>query len=236
MQIIPVIDLQDGHAVHARKGQREHYLPINSPLCPSSEPRVVLDSFLALYPFSTIYLADLNSITLNGQQDALIAGLITSYPYISFWVDRGYREDNFTFSGQSNFVPVIGSESLSNNQFEHLPQGPEAFVLSLDFMDSTCLGPKELFCQSELWPKNIILMSLAKVGSSSGPDLMKLNLYKNRYPDFNFIAAGGIQDQIDLEQLQNSGINQALVASALHHQIISHEVIRSLSKEKKNKE
>ena len=228
MQIIPVIDLKDGRAVHAMQGQRMHYQPVSSALCPNSKPVAVLDSFLALYPFSTIYLADLNSITSQGHHDALIADLIASYPEVTFWVDRGYREEDFTINWPSNFIPVIGSESLGREQLESLTQISVSFVLSLDFLDSARVGPDELFSHAKFWPEKIIIMTLARVGSNSGPDFLKLNHYKNRYPAFNFIAAGGIRDRLDLEQLKYSGFKQALVASALHKNIINREDIRML--------
>jgi phosphoribosylformimino-5-aminoimidazole carboxamide ribotide isomerase len=229
MQIIPVIDIQDGQVVHAKEGHREHYQPIRSPLCSDSKPLAVLNSFLALFPFSTIYLADLNSITSQGHNDALITDMVASYPEVTFWVDRGYREENFTINRPSNLIPVTGSESLHREQLDHLTSDTRPFVLSLDFLDSAGLGPEELFCHSEYWPENIIIMTLARVGSNSGPDFLKLNHYQNRYPGFNFIAAGGIRDRWDLERLKSSGFKQALVASALHTNKIACEDIRILA-------
>ena len=38
MKLIPVIDLKAGEVVHARRGDRDNYRPIVSPLCRGSRP------------------------------------------------------------------------------------------------------------------------------------------------------------------------------------------------------
>ena len=72
MKIIPVIDLKDGVVVHAHQGMREQYQPIGSNLCQSSDIYRVIEAFLGVYDFDTIYIADLNAITHQGDHDRLI--------------------------------------------------------------------------------------------------------------------------------------------------------------------
>ena len=55
MKIIPVIDLKDGVVVHAQQGMRENYQPIKTDLCPSSDIYNVINAFLAIYHFDTIF-------------------------------------------------------------------------------------------------------------------------------------------------------------------------------------
>jgi len=53
MKIIPVIDLKDGVVVHAKQGHREHYQPINTDLCKSSDIFQVIEHswvFMSLIP------------------------------------------------------------------------------------------------------------------------------------------------------------------------------------------
>lgn len=78
------------------------------------------------------------------------------------------------------------------------------------------LGAESLFTNPEYWPNDIIIMTLERVGSDSGPDIEKLAAFRKAYPGKNFIAAGGIRNREDLAALQKIGIQQALVASALH--------------------
>ena len=84
MKIIPVIDLKDGVAVHARQGQREHYQSISTNLCQSSDIYQVIEAFLGVYDFDTIYIADLNAIIHQGDHKNLISNVLAYFPHILF--------------------------------------------------------------------------------------------------------------------------------------------------------
>ena len=62
-QVIPVLDLKDGRAVHAKGGRRDHYRPIQSILHPTSDPIALARAFRAGLGLHTLYLADLDAIT-----------------------------------------------------------------------------------------------------------------------------------------------------------------------------
>ena len=47
-------------------------------------------------------------------------------------------------------------------------------VLSLDFRGDAFQGPEEILAEPDLWPRRIIVMTLARVGSGAGPDLARL--------------------------------------------------------------
>jgi phosphoribosylformimino-5-aminoimidazole carboxamide ribotide isomerase len=66
VKLIPVVDLLNGEVVHARKGQRSHYLPLQSSLCQGTQPETVVGALLDLYPFRTLYIADLDAIQRRG--------------------------------------------------------------------------------------------------------------------------------------------------------------------------
>ena len=72
MDIIPVIDLMGGQAVHAKLGRRDEYRPLQSRLCRTSRPLDVAEALLALYPFRTLYLADLDAIRGGRAQFAVV--------------------------------------------------------------------------------------------------------------------------------------------------------------------
>jgi len=124
---------------------------------------------------------------------------------------------------------VLGTESYGDEQLAELARFNQRFILSLDYAAATPLGAGRLFNDSDLWPERIIVMTLAKVGSNSGPDFDKLRHYTRHYPSKNFIAAGGIRDAGDLRRLAEIGVNQALVASSLHSGAISADDIAGLS-------
>ena len=90
------------------------------------------------------------------------------------------------------------------------------------------LGAKSLFSRQDLWPDNIIIMTLTRVGSCLGPDLAKLNEFCRHYRDKQFIAAGGIRNTNDLHEIRLLSVNQALIASALHSGTIIREDIQNL--------
>jgi phosphoribosylformimino-5-aminoimidazole carboxamide ribotide isomerase len=225
MRLIPVIDLKDGVVVHAQRGQRSTYLPINSPLCPSADVYEVIEAFLQLADFKLIYLADLNAITQQGDNQTVIHALLCRYPLITFWLDAGYQSPNLVFAGVNNYRPVLGSECCTAKQFSATKNA----LLSLDFSSNdTPLGETALFEQSDLWSEQVIIMTLARVGSDSGADIEKLHFYQQAYPQTDFIAAGGVRNLTDLKQLKAIGINAALVASALHTKAISKADIANL--------
>jgi phosphoribosylformimino-5-aminoimidazole carboxamide ribotide isomerase len=216
MKIIPVIDLKDGVVVHARQGKRELYQSINTDLCRSSGIYQVIRAFLSSCDFNTIYIADLNAITLQGDHEHLINNVLIRFPEITFWIDRGYQPYDRNLKRPGNYFPVLGSESYRNENILEIKAFKNNFILSLDFSISEALGAKKLFSNQEFWPDNIIIMTLDRVGSNEGPDLNKLIEFCSHYPDRNFIAAGGIRNKKDLIDLREIGIKQALVASALH--------------------
>ncbi len=225
MKIIPVIDLKDGVVVHAQQGMREQYQPISTNLCQSSDIYQVIKAFLGVYDFDTIYIADLNAITHQGDHDLLISEVLTSFPNILFWIDRGYQRFK-KYPG--NYLPVIGSECYNNETVLELKSFNNHFILSLDYSKSEALGAKSLFSDPGLWPETIIIMTLNRVGSHQGPDLDKLNRFCRQYPNKNFIAAGGIRNIADLQTLKKVGVQQALIASALHSGAITHKEIKNL--------
>jgi phosphoribosylformimino-5-aminoimidazole carboxamide ribotide isomerase len=225
MKIIPVIDLKDGLVVHARQGNREQYQPINTDLCKSSDIYQVIEAFLSIYEFDTFYIADLNAITDQSDHNQLITEVLTRFPQITFWVDKGYQKYSPDMQFPDNYLPVLGSESYRDETISEIKAFKSKFILSLDYSDLNALGSENLFSDASIWPKNIIIMTLDRVGSNQGPDMDKLIKFCRQYPEKNFIAAGGVRDKRDLVALSETGINQALVASALHTGAIKNEDI-----------
>ena len=225
MKIIPVIDLKDGVVVHAQQGIREQYQPICTQLCQSSDIYQVIEAFLGIYNFDTIYLADLNAITQQGGNERLITEVLDFFPHILFWIDSGYQRVK---KCPGNYLPVLGSECFSDETVLELKTFNKNFILSLDYSISKELGAKSLFSNPDLWPDKIIIMTLNRVGSDQGPDLDKLKWFCRQYPLKHFIAAGGIRNTDDLLALKQVGIKQALIASALHSGAISPKDIKNL--------
>jgi len=216
LNIIPVIDLLNGQVVHAKHGDRQNYLPIQSKLCASSQPHIVLDALLELYPFDCLYIADLNAIQQNGHHFDLIKSLQKSHPSIDFWLDAGF--DHPQTIRETSCSVVLGSESLlSMAHYNELMGGcARSPILSLDFKSGLFHGPSELIETANDWPQRIITMTLNKVGSSSGPDMAQLQAIQSIADGRQIYAAGGVRDSNDLLMLKQMQCSGALVASALH--------------------
>jgi len=217
LKFIPVLDLIKGNVVHAQRGERAQYAPIQSHLCANAHPVNITAALLSLFPFSILYIADIDSIQGSGSNQDTISRLQLEFPNLNLWVDRGisslleYKAWRKHGLGQA----VIGTE---NNPKPELIAAPEFqdTILSLDYRDSSFIGPNELKDQAQLWPQNIIVMALARVGSNRGPDFERLPEIKALVPNKNVYAAGGVRSVADLEQLHTLGVTGVLMASAFH--------------------
>jgi len=212
LRIIPVIDLMGGEAVRAIAGRRADYRPLETPLAALSDPCAVAEGFLRLFPFQTIYLADLDAILEQGGNEQALARLAAAFPKLEFWLDRG-RHEPFA---AANFVRVLGSESLSPDLPAPDLSQESGAILSLDFDGARFRGPAELEVRSALWPERVIAMTLARIGGGAGPDFERLAAIKARAGSREVYAAGGLRGADDLSSLAGRGIAGALVATALH--------------------
>ena len=219
MTIIPVIDLMDGRVVHARRGERDRYAPLDSALVDGCEPDAVLDALLTLHPFPSVYIADLDAIRGRGENAATIVRLHRRHPHLELWVDAGFRGPQRLPSSPAGTPvrPVIGTECVD----AAWPQGRlrdwhSRAILSLDFQAAGPLGPPQLWRNPQLWPEQVIVMALSRVGSGTGPAVQELAELHARAPEHRLYAAGGVRHAGDLAALRTAAAAGALEASALH--------------------
>ncbi len=227
MVIIPAVDLCQGEVVHAIKGQRNRYLPIQSQLYPGSEPGSILQALLDIYPFEIIYIADLDAINGIKSNNVIINKLQRQFPTLNIWLDQGMSSKEEVIKHQQPLIrQVIGSETgINPDILAKLQDISPSPILSLDFKDGHLIGDYTLLNHPEVWPDNIIIMNLSRVGSGLGPDLELLNQIKLLASNKNFYIAGGIRNREDLKQLKITGITGVLIATALHTcQITSQEI------------
>jgi len=92
----------------------------------------------------------------------------------------------------------------------------DRIILSLDFRADAFIGPRLLLDTPEIWPRRIIVMTLARVGSGAGPDLARIAAVRTLAGPRKLYAAGGIRGAADLAALARAGVAGALVASCLH--------------------
>jgi phosphoribosylformimino-5-aminoimidazole carboxamide ribotide isomerase len=217
--IVPVIDLMGGQVVHARRGDRSNYRPLESALVASSDPVEVVAALLAAAPFPAIYAADLDAILQRGgHRDALLE-IADRFPALTLWVDAGFATaaQLRPWLKSQRTVPVLGSESLASldDLAQLLAAAPDA-ILSLDTRGEQPLGPALLFSEPQRWPQRVVVMTLDRVGAGQGPALPRLRATLEQAPGRKIIAAGGVRNSADLEMLEAMGVHAVLIASAIH--------------------
>jgi phosphoribosylformimino-5-aminoimidazole carboxamide ribotide isomerase len=231
MEVIPVIDLKDGVVVHARMGTRSAYAPIETPLSSTSRPNDVARGLLSIFPFKKFYVADLNAIENKGDNNAALRQLSLEFPDLMFWVDAGiadfHHAERWLETGFGHLV--VGSETQRDSDLIRYFCRNSRTILSLDFRGDAFLGPVSLLNDANTWTTKIIVMTLARVGSASGPDMNRLKSIKSRANNRWVYAAGGVRDANDLALLGQAGIAGALVATSLHNGKLTGAQIARLS-------
>jgi phosphoribosylformimino-5-aminoimidazole carboxamide ribotide isomerase len=231
MKVIPVIDLKAGEVVHARRGARDSYQPVVSQLCRGSAPADVVAGLLSVYPFDTLYIADLDAIQRRGDHGEAIAALGREFPQLQLWVDGGLGDAAScqAWLARGLGTLVLGSEAVAEATILQSLRGEAArLVLSLDFRDGF-IGPPALLDDVEIWPGRIIVMTLARVGSGAGPDLARLEEIGHRGGSRKIFAAGGVRGGEDLIELAKRGVSGVLVATALHDRRIGRDEIAAVA-------
>lgn len=238
MKVIPVIDVLNGVVVHAVRGERANYKPLQSTLSRSADSFDVARAFKTL-GFRELYVADLDAI-LDCSMDFQTLKSIVDETGLSLMVDAGItsieRAQRLFESGVSKIV--IGTETLQNKNFvaESIEQfGCDHVVLSLDLKGDEVLvkpgfdGYREPMCLlnefRSMGISQVIILDLMKVGSGEG---VNCGFLKRIIEEFNIdvYVGGGIRDIADLIALRALGISGALVATALHTGKISIEDLK----------
>jgi phosphoribosylformimino-5-aminoimidazole carboxamide ribotide isomerase len=175
---------------------------------------------------------DLDAIQGRGNNLPIIEQLTRRFPSTVFWIDAGTSTLPMRKPSAGSLQPVLGSESLTDLSLLTLPctETPgHPPIVSLDFLHDRLQGPPELLERTELWPKQLIVMSIDAIGAAIGPDYKRIEAIRHLAPEHDLFAAGGVSDLDDIERLAGLGVSGVLVASALHHGRIGLEEILATS-------
>jgi phosphoribosylformimino-5-aminoimidazole carboxamide ribotide isomerase len=241
MRIIPVLDLKNGIAVHALRGERQTYQPVVSVLSPVADPLNVAAGFREQFGFNELYIADLDAILGQGSQHGLIRSLARRLE-MNLIVDAGAAN----VEGVRQVLDlgarkvIIGAETLTNWEaattiLDTFP--PEKLVFSLDMRLGKVLSAYQPL--SALQPldaigklfqagwREIILLDLARVGAQGGIDLDLLGKARHAYPRLTLLVGGGVRHVNDLVALRSLGVDGALIATIIHRGILTREQMLS---------
>jgi HisA/HisF family protein len=224
VRIVPVIDLKGGIVVHARRGRRDEYAPLRSPLVDGCDPVAVARALCAICRTSTLYVADLDALGGAAVDEATLAAVAAeSEP----WVDAGATTSERAAALQRAGVArnVIGTESLEPGA-PVMPSAMPPVVLSVDLRDGRLISRDPELANRQpaaaaplaqaLQVGELLVIDLARVGSGSGPPLDAVAQLAQALPGVAIYAGGGVRDDADLRALESAGAAGALVATALH--------------------
>jgi phosphoribosylformimino-5-aminoimidazole carboxamide ribotide isomerase len=232
-QVVPVLDVLRGEAVHAVGGERSRYRAVRSILHPTSDPRELARAYRDALGLSSLYLADLGAITAGAANSTLYQAIADLG--LDLWIDAGLKDEHDLAPlldldpGRASIV--AGLESL---------RGPDALAAVL-----ARVGPDRLIVSLDLWAgrpltaspdawdaadaeavaarivamgvRRLILLDLTRVGKGDGPGVDGLlSAIRAATPHVDVAVGGGIVDVEGVERYRRLGASAVLIGSALH--------------------
>ncbi len=226
--MIGVIDLAGGRAVHARLGRRADYQPVGVTrlVPPAAEGDAVqLGHGYRRAGVDEIYLADLDAIA--GAEPSTVVMRALSTLGIPLWVDAGIGDADAAHAvldaGASGVI--VGSETLPTwAALDAIvaAAGGARTRFGIDLRNGTPLGvvgtdPGAMAARAgAAGVSACVLLELARVGGSGGPDLAMVRAVRAAAPGIDLLVGGGVRDRRDLDSLGDLGCTGVLVATALH--------------------
>jgi len=240
-KIIPVIDILNSTAVHAKKGERTKYKPIQSTLFQSSNPVEIIRKIKKKSNLHEFYIADLDSI-ISKTPNFQILKEILDISKIKIILDPGIVDlkEIYHFKEFKTKSLILGLETIKS--FKVISQSlqilsQDNIIISIDMYKGQILSkakdiknqnPIDIIKKIEsLGIKSIILLDLYRVGQKIGgiPPLY-LDILKNF--DGDILVGGGIKNFKDVLDYKDQNFSGILIATALYDGTIDFEKLRNL--------
>ncbi|MFQ5730663.1 MAG: HisA/HisF-related TIM barrel protein [Planctomycetaceae bacterium] len=241
MQILPVIDIQNGVVVRGVAGERDQYRPVESGLTNRHDAIAVAEAIRDRFGLSELYVADLDAIRQGRPH----------FDVYSELARRGFRLDvdaGLTEAGRATELleagvttiiagleTILGLELLSGLVAQ---AGETRVIFSLDLhageplFSTAWAGPKPAdpaaiaYAAYDAGVRRMIVLDLKAVGVGEGVSTLRLcRALRARLPNVQLLTGGGVRNTDDLHALQRAGVDGALVASALHNGAITPDAI-----------
>lgn len=240
-KILPVLDLLKGVIVHAVKGERQNYKPLDSYLFKKPDPNLIINILHNKYKFNDFYIADLDAIMESKPNYELISEILKNTD-ISFLLDPGINklEEVIEFSSLGVRNLILGLETLEDKDtIQKIIQSEilKNVYVSVDmYAEKILTRIKEYQNLSilniirdlkDLGVSKIILLDLKKVGSKNGGIPL---LYKEIRDNFkgDVFVGGGIKDLTDVLDYYYSGFSGLMIGTALYDGTINLKELTSL--------
>jgi phosphoribosylformimino-5-aminoimidazole carboxamide ribotide isomerase len=239
LEIIPVLDILNGIAVHAMHGEREKYRPLKSVLCASANPIDIALAFKS-FGFNKLYIADLDAI-LGKHGNFTLYRKIKAETNLNLMIDAGInnikKAEKVLEAEASNII--IGTETLNNISF--IKQAIKSFgkdrvIVSIDLKEGKVMSKSKTIKSKdalslaklleEIGVTKIIILDLARVGSMRGVDFTIIQEILKK-TSLEVLTGGGIRNINDLKELKDMGVSGALIATVLHTGILTLNELKS---------
>ena len=223
MNILPAIDLRDGKCVQLRGGSYDREL-IRLP-----DPISVAQSWFDA-GYEKIHIVDLDSATNNGNNTSLIIEMLQKFPN-TIQVGGGIRqsEDIKILLDNGAVGVMVGTKAIIDNNWrnEIVNQFPNKIIIAADVdKDQQVLISgwteksgknlvetlKEL---EELELGGVLITSIEEEGKMEG---VNIDIFKTAIENSSkrIIAAGGISNMRDVQKLEDIGITDCVIGTAMY--------------------
>ena len=226
-RLIFVMDLLDGVVVHAKRGEREKYVPIHrfSSIVTSSDPARVIETIKP----KEVYIADLNRLMNTGNNRPILKDLRTRNMDLRIMLDYGVKgmEDlKEAVDAEMADKFVLGTETISIELLEEASKSDiiTDICISLDLFNNEVLtsdtrmkiDPLRLIKELNKFPvRDVIVLELNRVGTKSGIDFEFL-ARAVELSEHDILCGGGVRNCEDVHKMAAIGVKGALVATAVH--------------------
>lgn len=243
MNILPVLDLLDGVVVHGVAGNRASYRPIKSQLTDRDDPPGVAAALRETFQFSRLYLADLNGLQ-SQPVDLEIYSRLAAEGF-ELIVDAGVRSvaeaRQLINAGAARVILALETNPAAVLLDELLDQfGHQRVIFSLDLKEGRPLGKLDDLQATDAESlavsvinrgcSRLIVLDLAAVGTESGPVTIDLcRSIRDVSTGTRIITGGGVRNLNDLETLESAGIDDVMMATALHNGSFTPEQLANYS-------
>lgn len=229
MRVIGVLDLAGGRAVHARGGDRTRYAPVTVPGTgtPGDAPELAR-WYAGPLGLGELYAADLDALAGGAPQRDLVRRLAAIGVPLLVDAAVGSPADAERALGDGAARVIVALESLPS--FGALGSivravGAGRACFGLDLRGGVPIvrraappvgTPLEAMARAgDEGVRTAVVIDVARVGGGGGSGVALLRAIRERWPELEIIAGGGVRDAGDLASLAAAGVDGALVATAL---------------------
>lgn len=224
IELIPAIDIIDGHCVRLTKGDYDQKTVYGDPL----EMALQFEAI----GYKRLHVVDLDGAKSKHIVNDEVLKRISSQTSLVIDFGGGIKTDDDikkAFDAGANMV-TVGSVAVSSpDLFEKWLQqyGSEHIILGADVRNGyiSINGWKE-DSKEELLPflkryvdmgvKNVLCTEISKDGTLSGPATLLYKEVMSVYPHLNLIASGGVSCVDDIKALNTAGIPSVVFGKAIY--------------------